>query len=743
MNPTPDPSTLTQIKQYRLVRELGRGAMGTVYEGQDARDGSRVAVKVLHPALAASDPTFRDRFEREAHIAALLRSPYTVHLNDFGVANGLYFLVMEYVEGESLNHAMAAGPIEPARALHIAISVARALEEASARGVVHRDIKPDNILLSSDGLVKVADFGIARQEGSVGATAVGGYVGTPAYSAPEQLQGDADGRTDIYALGTTLYCMLAGHPPFMAPTGREVLRLHQYSPVPMEPLAWLPDAITNPVRRCLEKDPRDRYQSASDLAGALERAARIVPNIPPRPSAGDAPQVAVAPLLTPVSSAKPDLKPPAGQPPSDAPGAPGPEPTLATGGLAAAAAVEAVAAAKADSPPTETTASSTLAASGGGAAPAGSAPPPADVPPHESTPPPAVTGGAVAAAAMLAGSGAAEAALESGPLPTLAAGGAGGSPPSVGAPTMLPPNTPPVAPVPAAAFAAPPMAAGAGAPPRRRRGVLLAVLGGAVAVAAALVVVLAFARGGGNGSASPGTTPTSHPAGVSSATATARTSGSPSATSSASPTATVSGTPGSVTATVSATAAVAATAQGQGSGTGTGTGSNPPPPPPPAATATPVPPTPVPPTATPIPPTPIPPTPVPPTPTPVPRLVFLGFWGATDSDTQAVDQQPFPIPSYVSPVGSGGTISTCGVTWLYAWTHSDQSQYTGFNSLTVDYAWYYEGNGQASGSWGVCWDPTWYGYGGGQLPNGVWKLVLTGENGGPTISASVTLDCHA
>src|SRR6185437_15510810 len=223
MNPTPDPSTLTQIKQYRLVRELGRGAMGTVYEGADARDGSRVAVKVLHPALAASDPTFRDRFEREAHVAALLRSPYTVHLNDFGVANGIYFLVMEYVEGEALAQALSDGPLEPSRALQVAIAVARALEEANARGVVHRDIKPDNILLAEDGGVKVADFGIARQEGGAGATVVGGYVGTPAYSAPEQARGDADSRTDIYALGATLYCMLVGHPPFTGSSGREVL----------------------------------------------------------------------------------------------------------------------------------------------------------------------------------------------------------------------------------------------------------------------------------------------------------------------------------------------------------------------------------------------------------------------------------------------------------------------------------------------------------------------------------------
>ena len=212
VNPLFDPSTITQIKQYRLVRELGRGAMGTVYEGVDARDGSRVAVKVLKPELVAADPTFRDRFEREAHVAALLRSPYTVHLNDFGFANGLYFLVMEYVDGESLSQALEGGPMDPAKALHVAIAVARALEEAAARGVVHRDIKPDNIMLAQDGVVKVADFGIARQEGGAGATIVGGYVGTPAYSAPEQTRGDVDTRTDIYALGATLYCMLVGPP---------------------------------------------------------------------------------------------------------------------------------------------------------------------------------------------------------------------------------------------------------------------------------------------------------------------------------------------------------------------------------------------------------------------------------------------------------------------------------------------------------------------------------------------------
>lgn len=157
-NPS-DPRLLTQVKQYRMVRELGRGGMGVVFEAIDVRDGGRVAVKLLHPWLAAEDSSFRDRFEREAHIAALLRSPYTVRLLDFGVVEGNYFLVMEFVEGTTVGQELRQGPMEPMRALRIAIDVARALEEAAARSVVHRDIKPDNILLTPDGRVKVTDFG--------------------------------------------------------------------------------------------------------------------------------------------------------------------------------------------------------------------------------------------------------------------------------------------------------------------------------------------------------------------------------------------------------------------------------------------------------------------------------------------------------------------------------------------------------------------------------------------------------
>ncbi len=309
-----DPKLLTQVKQYRFVRELGRGGMGTVYEAVDSRDGGRVAVKLLHPWLAAEDSSFRDRFEREAHIAALLRSPYSVRLLDFGVADGAYFLVMEFVEGATVGKELERGPIEPLRALRIAVDVARALEEAAARGVVHRDIKPDNILLTDDGRVKVTDFGIARQEGGTGLTSAGRFVGTAEFAAPEQAVGEADHRSDIYSLGATLYCMLSGHPPFQGTSVWDILRAHQSSPLAMEPLSHLPDSVCNPIRRCLEKDPRDRYQSASELAGALERALAAFLHATEAPRASTSRPA--APQAQPQPATAPPVAPPQAVPPT-------------------------------------------------------------------------------------------------------------------------------------------------------------------------------------------------------------------------------------------------------------------------------------------------------------------------------------------------------------------------------------------------------------------------------------------
>jgi serine/threonine-protein kinase len=261
----------TVLKHYALQRQLGRGAMGSVWAGQDRRDGSTVAVKLLHPQLGV-DPEFRARFEREAHVAALLRSPYTVHLVDYGVADDTCYLVMEYVDGHTAADEMKQGPVDPARALRIATEIARALEEAGARGVVHRDIKPENVMIDKDDRVKVTDFGIARQSASAGMTSTGIFVGTPAYAAPEQVTGDVDHRSDLYALGATLFAMLTGRPPYRGNSVIQILEQHRTASLPMNELGHLPDPVVNVVRRCLEKDPRDRYQSATELVGALERA---------------------------------------------------------------------------------------------------------------------------------------------------------------------------------------------------------------------------------------------------------------------------------------------------------------------------------------------------------------------------------------------------------------------------------------------------------------------------------------
>ncbi len=268
----PQPGFPAVIKHYQLVRTIGQGGMGLVCEGIDRRDGSRVAVKLLFPALAASDPSFAERFEREAHVAALLRSPYTVHVIDFGVEDAATYIVMEFIDGETLAALIRRDPPDAQRALRIAAEIARALEEASARGVVHRDIKPENILIDKAGRVKVTDFGIARALAGPSMTQAGLFLGTPSYAAPEQVDGQVDHRADIYSLGVTLYAMLAGHPPYSGKTPIDVMIQHRSAVLPMAAIAHVPDAVTNIVRRCMEKDPLDRYQTAAELAGALDRA---------------------------------------------------------------------------------------------------------------------------------------------------------------------------------------------------------------------------------------------------------------------------------------------------------------------------------------------------------------------------------------------------------------------------------------------------------------------------------------
>jgi serine/threonine-protein kinase len=242
--------------------------MGRVWLGSDRRDGSRVAVKILNPQFSR-DPTFRQRFEREAHVATLLKSPYTVQTFAFGREQGSYYLVMEFVQGDSVEKMISKGPLPLDEALEIATDTARALEAAAAHKIVHRDLKPSNIIVSPDGAAKLVDFGIAGQANVQ--DSAGAFIGTVQYAPPEQQRGQVDERTDIYALGATLFHMLAGRPPYLGRTNDDILQQHLHAPFPAPLLALQPEPVVDVVRRCMQKDPEDRYHSAADLAAALDR----------------------------------------------------------------------------------------------------------------------------------------------------------------------------------------------------------------------------------------------------------------------------------------------------------------------------------------------------------------------------------------------------------------------------------------------------------------------------------------
>ena len=260
--------------RYALERELGRGGMARVYLARDLRHRRHVAVKVLHPEIAQTLGS--ERFLREIETAANLQHPHIVPLFDSGEASGVLYYVMPYVEGESLRSRLAREkhlPIE--EALEITRQVCSALAYAHAQGIIHRDVKPENILLKHDQAV-VADFGIARAVSASGGdsfTGTGLTLGTPAYMSPEQASAerDLDGRTDIYSLACVLYEMLVGHAPFFGLSGREVMARHATDPVP--PLRTVrhtvPPALERVVMKGLAKVPADRFSSAEVFRQAL------------------------------------------------------------------------------------------------------------------------------------------------------------------------------------------------------------------------------------------------------------------------------------------------------------------------------------------------------------------------------------------------------------------------------------------------------------------------------------------
>jgi serine/threonine protein kinase/Tfp pilus assembly protein PilF len=278
---TPPPSAEEEeqgevLGEYRIVGELGRGAMGVVYEAVQEGLGRRVALKVL-PEASALQGTARARFLREAQATAALKHPGIVPIYAIGEARGVHFFAMELLAGASLKRVLEDGPLDPTRAARIAQEAAEALAYAHAQGVIHRDVKPDNIVLREDGRAVVTDFGLARRVSDGSLTREGVIVGTPLYMAPEQARGDGgpvDARADVYGLGVTLYELLAGSPPFESArdTGVLLQKIERDDPEPLgKRVPGLPTPLIAIVETALEKDPAQRYQGAAALAADLGR----------------------------------------------------------------------------------------------------------------------------------------------------------------------------------------------------------------------------------------------------------------------------------------------------------------------------------------------------------------------------------------------------------------------------------------------------------------------------------------
>jgi beta-lactam-binding protein with PASTA domain/tRNA A-37 threonylcarbamoyl transferase component Bud32 len=282
------------VDRYAIEAPIARGGMADVFLARDQQLDRPVAVKVLF-AEFARDPSFVERFRREAQHAAMLNHPNIVSVYDYGQQAGTYFIVMEYVEGQSLRDVLRAQrTLAPMQAARIAAEISGALDFAHRHGTVHRDIKPGNVLLTPSGQVKVTDFGIAANPTDAGAglTQTGAVIGTATYFSPEQAQGyQVDGRSDVYSLGVVLYEMLTGQAPFVAESPVAVAMKHVRDPVvpPSQLVPGLPPDLERIVMTALSKDVNTRYQSAEALRADLVRFGRG------RPLEG-APTVAAAPV---------------------------------------------------------------------------------------------------------------------------------------------------------------------------------------------------------------------------------------------------------------------------------------------------------------------------------------------------------------------------------------------------------------------------------------------------------------
>src|SRR6267143_3593850 len=275
----------TRLGPYEIVAPLGAGGMGEVYRARDTRLDRTVAVKIL-PSHLSSDPTLRQRFEQEAKAISSLNHPHICALYDVGHQDGTEFLIMEYLEGETLAKLLEKGPVPLAQVLKYGVEIADALDKAHRQGIVHRDLKPGNIMITKSG-AKLLDFGLAKAavplaSGATLTAAItratpvtqqGTIVGTFQYMSPEQIEGkDLDGRSDIFSLGAVLYEMVTGQRAFQGKSQLSVASaILEKEPTPISNIKPItPPALDHAIRRCLAKEPERRWQSVADLAGEMQ-----------------------------------------------------------------------------------------------------------------------------------------------------------------------------------------------------------------------------------------------------------------------------------------------------------------------------------------------------------------------------------------------------------------------------------------------------------------------------------------
>jgi serine/threonine protein kinase len=293
------------LNQYRVVAQIGRGGMATVYKAYQPGLDRYVAIKVL-PPYYAEEPGFVQRFTQEARAVARLRHPNILTVHDFGEADGITYIVMEFVEGGTLKQRLAQ-PLAMEAAIDLTIQVGQALQYAHSEGIIHRDVKPGNVLLPRERWALLSDFGIAKiVQSTLGLTQTGVGIGTPEYMSPEQGQGlDIDGRSDIYSLGVMLHEMVTGRVPFSADTPFAVVMQHvsQALPLPSHVNPDIPESLERVILKAMAKQPAERYQTAAEMVHAL-RAIRSVAAAPARPQ----PQPAVRPVAPSVAAAPPPAK---------------------------------------------------------------------------------------------------------------------------------------------------------------------------------------------------------------------------------------------------------------------------------------------------------------------------------------------------------------------------------------------------------------------------------------------------